>query len=55
LTLADGLMEAHYDPRYAKHRARVTVPVTSVGADSLDAPDALADRVAAAVRGIAGT
>jgi tRNA 2-selenouridine synthase len=48
-TLADGLMAAHYDPRYAKHRARVTVPVTAVEADSLDALDPLADRVAAAV------
>jgi tRNA 2-selenouridine synthase len=48
------LMAAHYDPRYDKHRARVTVPVTQVAADTLDALDALADRVAAAVRGIAG-
>ncbi len=47
--LADGLMAAHYDPRYAKHRARVTVPVTAVAADSLDALDALADRVAGTI------
>jgi tRNA 2-selenouridine synthase len=53
--LADGLMAAHYDPRYAKHRARVTVPVTVVEAESLDALPLLADRVAVAVRTLAGT
>ncbi len=49
--LAGGLMEQHYDPRYASHRARVEVPVVEVEAESL-APDALAglaDRVGAAV------
>ncbi len=51
--LAEGLMAAHYDPRYAKHRARVTVPVTAVVADNLAALAPLADRVAAAVRDIA--
>lgn len=33
--LADGLMELHYDPRYAKHRARMACPVTEVTAESL--------------------
>ncbi|MGR3745264.1 MAG: tRNA 2-selenouridine(34) synthase MnmH [Pseudooceanicola nanhaiensis] len=46
--LADGLMEAHYDPRYEKHRRRADVPVTPLEVPSL-APDALpqiADRLA---------
>lgn len=49
--LADGLMEHHYDPRYAKHRARMEVPVVDVAGDSLD-PAGLArltDRVEAAL------
>ena len=52
VSLADDLMAAHYDPRYAKHRDRATVPVRDLCAPSL-APDALpglADRLAAAVR-----
>lgn len=50
--LAAGLMEAHYDPRYEKHRARVEVPVTPLEAPSL-APEALpgiADRLAEMIR-----
>ncbi|MDR7123267.1 tRNA 2-selenouridine(34) synthase MnmH [Pseudotabrizicola sp. 4114] len=49
--LAAGLMQAHYDPRYAKHRARSTHSVTEIAAQSLD-PDslpALARRIADAV------
>jgi tRNA 2-selenouridine synthase len=37
--LAEALMVHHYDPRYAKHRARVTVRVTPVATQSLQAPD----------------
>jgi len=51
LSLADGLMEAHYDPRYNRHRSRMTAPVTGIAAASL-APEALpglADRLAEAV------
>lgn len=33
--LADGLMEFHYDPRYARHRGRSTVPVTELAAPDL--------------------
>ena len=49
--LADGLMEHHYDPRYASHRSRTEVPLVEVAALSLAATDLpeLADRVAAAV------
>ena len=49
--LADGLMEHHYDPRYASHRSRTEVPLVEVEALSLAATDLpeLADRVAAAV------
>lgn len=49
--LADGLMEHHYDPRYAKHRARMEVPATSIPAPVLDEPGigAVAQAVAAAV------
>ncbi|MGR3456186.1 tRNA 2-selenouridine(34) synthase MnmH [Pseudooceanicola sp.] len=45
--LAEGLMAAHYDPRYEKHRRRAEVPVTTLEAPSL-APEALpriADRL----------
>lgn len=45
--LADALMEHHYDPRYARHRARMAVPVTSLAAPMLD--DAGIDAVARAV------
>lgn len=49
--LAEGLMAAHYDPRYEKHRARIETPLSEVEAECL-APQslgALADRVAGAV------
>jgi tRNA 2-selenouridine synthase len=38
-TLADSLMEQHYDQRYAKHRARMADPVAEVTAGRLDAAD----------------
>ncbi|SPH16783.1 tRNA 2-selenouridine synthase [Defluviimonas aquaemixtae] len=52
--LADGLMEAHYDPRYDKHRARAT-PATErvVTTDSLT-PEGL-DRLAAQIEAEIGT
>jgi tRNA 2-selenouridine synthase len=33
--LADGLMQAHYDPRYAKHRTRTQVPRSELPINSL--------------------
>jgi tRNA 2-selenouridine synthase len=53
--LAEGLMARHYDPRYARHRARMPAAVAEVAADSLDDAElpALARRVAAAVQGAA--
>ncbi|MDZ7904482.1 MAG: tRNA 2-selenouridine(34) synthase MnmH [Cypionkella sp.] len=37
-SLAEGLMQAHYDPRYEKHRARQDMaPALTVQADRLDA------------------
>jgi tRNA 2-selenouridine synthase len=33
--LAAGLMAQHYDPRYAKHRDKVKVPVRQVGGAEL--------------------
>jgi tRNA 2-selenouridine synthase len=50
--LAEGLMARHYDPRYAKHRARMPPAVVEVDAEQLDVAR-LADRVAAAVAGLA--
>jgi tRNA 2-selenouridine synthase len=47
--LADDLMARHYDPRYARHRARAEVPVTVIDVDGLDDLPALAGQVAAAV------
>jgi tRNA 2-selenouridine synthase len=46
--LAADLMAHHYDPRYAKHRARAAVSVTPVWTDTLAGPDlpALAARLA---------
>lgn len=41
-TMAEGLMEHHYDPRYARHRARSAAPVATLTATSLDA-DGLLD------------
>lgn len=50
--LATGLMAEHYDPRYARHRARMEVGFSEVEAAGLATGDMddLADRVAAAVR-----
>ena len=53
--LAEDLMAAHYDPRYARHRARMAPPMAEIAAPSL-APEALgplADRLADAVRALA--
>ncbi len=52
--LAESLMQRHYDPRYAKHRARMEVPLTEVDAGPLtpEALPATAARVAAAVRAL---
>ncbi len=49
--LAAGLMAHHYDPRYAKARARHTPTATVLDTDSLDADalDRLADRIVAAL------
>lgn len=51
-TLADGLMEQHYDPRYGKHRARMAVPLQEVAVDDLrpEALPGIAERVAEAVK-----
>ena len=49
--LAGELMAQHYDPRYARARARQTVPTRAFAAETLD-PDglqALADRIAASL------
>jgi len=49
--LAQALMEAHYDPRYERHRSRMTAPVQEIAVDRLAPGDlgAVADAVAAAV------
>jgi tRNA 2-selenouridine synthase len=49
--LADGLMEAHYDPRYDKHRERMAVPLVEIAVERLDEGDlaGLALQVAAEV------
>ncbi len=51
LELATGLMQAHYDPRYAKHRARQDYGTQVLRAERLDGAglDALAGQIAAAV------
>ena len=54
-TLAQALMEQHYDPRYEKHRARMACPMVEVAGGPLTAatlPEA-ATRIAAAVGAIA--
>ncbi len=53
--LAEGLMATHYDPRYAKHRARMNGAVHGVGVETLPPGDlgGVADRVAQAVRAAA--
>lgn len=50
--LADSLMEHHYDPRYARHRARLDVPVTDLPAPDLSPGTlpGLADRIAALIK-----
>ena len=50
-TLAEGLMAEHYDPRYARHRARMAALATDLEAGDLYEGDLarLADAVAAAV------
>jgi tRNA 2-selenouridine synthase len=55
-SLADSLMEQHYDPRYDKHRARMAVPMAEVTAGRLDAADLpeLAARTATAVQRLVG-
>ena len=55
--LAQGLMAEHYDPRYAKHRARMGAPVVSVAADRLPSGNlgTVADLVAHAVQAAAAT
>ena len=54
-TLADNLMERHYDPRYNKHRARMAEPLAEIPALRLDEADlpGLAAEVAKVVRGLA--
>jgi tRNA 2-selenouridine synthase len=46
--LSAGLMERHYDPRYAKHRARMKTPAAEFSTPSLDAEaiEHLADCIA---------
>ncbi|GLS86629.1 tRNA 2-selenouridine synthase [Cypionkella aquatica] len=50
--LAAGLMQHHYDPRYARHRARIETGLTEIAAQDLGAQDLarLADLVARAVQ-----
>lgn len=52
--LAAGLVRAHYDPRYERHRDRMPAPAAVVEAGALDEADldALAGRVARAVRAL---
>ena len=52
-TMATGLMMRHYDPRYARHRARSAPPVAVIHAEALD--DAGLDRVAGDVAGVIRT
>lgn len=51
-TLADGLMERHYDPRYGKHRERMPAPAAEIAADRLAPQDlpGIAQRLAEATR-----
>jgi tRNA 2-selenouridine synthase len=54
--LAAGLMQQHYDPRYAKHRSRRDEPVIDIAANDLE-PETilhLARQVAQAVRQASG-
>lgn len=52
-SLAADLMERHYDPRYAKHRARSAPPRVVVETDRLDDLPALAARIAPQVARLA--
>ena len=53
--LAAGLMQAHYDPRYAKHRARMAGAGVEIVVDGLAVADlpGIAARVVAALPGLA--
>ena len=53
--MAAGLMERHYDPRYARHRARSAPPAVVIGAATLDEAglDRLAGEVADVIRTMA--
>ena len=54
--LAAGLMEAHYDPRYAKHRARMERAGAELRVERLGVEDlaGIAARVVAVLSGLAG-
>ncbi|RUS58666.1 tRNA 2-selenouridine(34) synthase MnmH [Pseudorhodobacter sp. E13] len=54
--LAADLMARHYDPRYAKHRARSAPPLEDFRAESLDEAglDQLADRLAGRIARLQG-
>ncbi len=45
--LADSLMQHHYDPRYARHRARMAVPHVEIAGRALDGAglETLTDRI----------
>ena len=49
--LAESLMSRHYDPRYAKHRARMEVRMAEVAAGSLT-PESLPDTAADVARAV---
>jgi len=51
--LAADLMRSHYDPRYDKHRARMSAPVAEFATDRLGEQDleGLADRIAGWIAG----
>ena len=53
--LAGDLMQAHYDPRYERHRARMVRPGVEIAVDDLgaDALPGIAAQVAAALTGLA--
>lgn len=55
-SLAAGLMEHHYDPRYARQRARHAAPRTRIAAERLDRDglERAADSIAQAVAGLTG-
>lgn len=51
--LTESLMTRHYDPRYAKHRARMEVPMVEVSAGPLT-PESLPDTAAGVARAVQG-